>query len=87
MLLLALLVLNWKKGFNGFFVGEREFCYVLVKELVLFPLFFFFFEGLNLKPPREVHIIKIAVLLICINPRLSSYCGAVSLHPWIFMYG
>lgn len=41
-----------------------------------------FFKRLNLlKPAKEVHIIKITpVFLICISPRLSSYCGAINPH-------
>jgi len=49
---------------------------VLVKEL------YFFFLKLNLlKSAREVHIIKITpAFVICINRRLSTYCGAVNPH-------
>lgn len=87
MLFLALSELKFlielEKDFNGFFffVGRRDFFMCWLKN------FTFFLIRLNLlKPDEEVHIIKITpAFFIYINPRLSSYCGAINPHIYGFL--
>lgn len=63
----------------AFFFCRQKRLFFLMCWLKNFTLFLI---RLNLlKPDGEVHIIKITpAFLVCINPRLSSYCRAINPH-------